>query len=414
MSLSLPCRWALVRGLLVAAGLAVAAGGYAHMHASANAQRREELRQLPLPPERLFVDPVRGRDTGPGTKEAPLATLAAALARLPDPVAHSVTIELTGGRYDAVGTADSEARSLGLMCRMRPGTTVKIIGRPDQKGRPPVLAWEGSPLVDAREGDWWLENVQIGSGSVQQRRGVMVSGTAHVTVKDVTFRTRSVSDAGIYVERGGQVLLRGTIRLNEHLHEQGGEETFCGIIATTHGIVRFAERQGASLDIGNGSLSASYYGIIRLGCETARITSWSEQSNNLAINNSGRIDLHDTTVRLCARQKRNTPIGLEHDGHILGEGARVIIEGENNMAVALQKASTFTCNALELRGKFEYCLWATSGSMFVGRFLTDVGQVEATTGANINIEKIDGKLLGPAVAKHCGTISLPDRNVFSE
>ena len=30
---------------------------------------------------------------------------------------------------------------------------------------------------------------------------------------------------------------------------------------------------GASLEIGNGSLSSSYYGVIGLGCKTARITS---------------------------------------------------------------------------------------------------------------------------------------------
>lgn len=241
----------------------------------------------------------------------------------------------------------------------------------------------------------------------------MVAGPGHVTLKNVTFRTRSLSDAGIYAHRGGKVSLRGAIRLNEHLHEAGGEETFCGIIATDHGLVRFVEREGAELDMGNGSLSAGYYGCIRLGCQTARITSWGEQSNNLAINNGGRIDLHNTTTRLCAKRRRNTPIGLEHDGHILGEDAHVIIESDNDMAIALQKASTFTCNDIELRGTYEYCLWASSGSMFVGRFLTDVGRVEATTGANINIEKVRGKIVGPVVAKRCGTISLPDRNVVS-
>ncbi len=211
-----------------------------------------------------------------------------------------------------------------------------------------------------------------------------------------------------------QARLWGAIRLNDHLHDSAPDESFCGIIATDHGLVRFVERRGASLELGNGSLSVGYYGCIRLGCETARITSWAEQSNNLAINNGGRIDLHNTTVTLRAKHRRNTPIGLEHDGHILGEDAHVIIEGENDSAIALQKASTFTCNDIELRGKFEYDLWASSGSMFVGRFLTDVGRIEASTGASINIEKIKGKLIGPVIAKRTGTISLPDRNVYSK
>jgi hypothetical protein len=298
---------------------------------------------------------------------------------------------------------------------MRPGVRVDIVGRRDDKGGATVLAWEGQDLmIDVREGEWRLEDVQIGSGSTSQRRGVMVTGPGLAGLKNVTFRTRSVTDAGIYADRGGKVLLYGAIRLNEHLHEQTGEESFCGIIATDHGLVQFAQRDGSSLDMGNGSLSASYYGCIRLGCETARITNWSEQSNNLAINNGGRIDLHNSKLVLRARQKRNTPIGLEHDGHILGEGAQVTIEGNNSMAIALQKASTFTCNDIELRGQFEYCIWASSGSMFVGRFLTDLGQIEATTGATVNIEAIKGKFAGPAVATRCGTISLPDRNVLSK
>ena len=44
--------------------------------------------------------------------------------------------------------------------------------------------------------------------------------------------------------------------MNEHLHEKGGDETFCGIIADDHGLVRFEERGDGSLDMGNGSLCA--------------------------------------------------------------------------------------------------------------------------------------------------------------
>jgi hypothetical protein len=150
--------------------------------------------------------------------------------------------------------------------------------------------------------------------------------------------------------------------------DKADAQTFAGINAEDHGLVRFVERTGASLDVGNGSLSASYYGVIRLGCETAKITSWGEQSNNLAINKGGRIDLHGTTTTLCARQRENTPIGLEHDGHILAEGAHIIIQGENNAAIVLQKSSTLTCNDIELRGTFKTAVSAMSGLMFVGRF----------------------------------------------
>jgi hypothetical protein len=366
-------------------------------------------------PARIHVDGARGNDRNPGTRERPLKSISAAVALLPELLNRSVTIEVDGGSYSGTGGQDMADNCLELMRRMRPQVEVRIVGRPNRQGQRPTLAWEGGPaMVDVREGNWWLENVQVGSGSKRQRRGVMVAGPAHITLNNVTFRTRSHSDAGIYAHRGGKVSLRGVIRLNEHLHDRADDETFAGIIATDHGLVRFQEREGASLDIGNGSLSASYYGCIRLGCETARITSWGEQSNNLAINNGGRIDLHNTTTRLCAKQRRNTPIGLEHDGHILAEDAHIIIEGENEDAIALQKASTLTCNDIELRGLFRTTIWASSGSMFVGRFLTDVTRVHATTGASINIEAVAGQIIGPVSAEHCGVVSLPDRNVFSE
>jgi hypothetical protein len=368
----------------------------------------------PVVPATVYVNGAEGSDTAPGDQQRPLKSLSAAIALVPDPLDRSVTIEWTDGDCPTTGGRDMAPNRLELMRRMRPGVRVSIIGRPNKTGALPSLAWEGGEaMVDVREGDWWLENVQVGTGTKRQRRGVMATGPGQITLKNVTFRTRSLSDAGIYAHRGGAVLLRGAIKLNEDLHDKAEEETFAGIIATDHGLVRFAESEGASLDLGNGSLSASYYGVIRLGCKTARITSWGDQSNCLAVNNSGRIDLHDSTVRLCARQRRNTPVGLEHDGHVLAEGAHLIIEGTNDTAIALQKASTLTCNNIEIRGSCPTTLSASSGSMFVGRFATGIAALHATTSAAINIEEVRGAIGGPVTATHCGMISLPDRDVFS-
>jgi hypothetical protein len=366
------------------------------------------------PPD-LYVDGAAGNDNASGTKEQPFKSISATIARLPDPLLRSVKIEWSAGLEASTGGQDMAPNCLELMRRMRPGVRVSIVGRRNRAGELPKMGWEGgAAMIDAREGTWWLENIEIGTGTTRQRRGLMVAGPAGVTLKNVTFRTRSLSDAAIYAHRGGLVELLGPIRLNEHLHERAAEETFAGIIATDHGRVRFAESDGASLEIGNGSLSTSYYGVIELGCKTARITSWGEQSNCLAVNNSGRIDLHNTQVRLVARQKRNTPIGLEHDGHILAEGAHIRIEGTNDNAIVLQKASTLTCNNIEIRGHFENAIVASSGSMFVGRFLTDVPGLSATTGATIHIEAATGKISGPVSATRGGVISLPDGKVISE
>ena len=295
-------------------------------------------------------------------------------------VTRSVMIQVAGGEYPTTGSQNMPAGRLELMRQMRPGVEVRIVGAA-RDGQPiPRFAWEdGGAMVLAVDGNWSLENVQIGTGTTRQRRGAMAtgSGAAHAQRGHIPhaqpIRRRDTR------QRGGLILLRGAIRINENMHDSASQESFAGIVATDHGTIRFADTENASLDMGNGSLSASYYGCIALGCKTARITSWGEQSNTLAINNGGRIDLRNTTTTLVAKQKRNTPIGLEHDGHILAEGARIIIEGENEMAIALQKASTLTCNDIELRGKFAKSLWASSGSMFVGRFRTDVNNIEADT-----------------------------------
>jgi hypothetical protein len=364
----------------------------------------------------LVVDSVVGEDGAAGTQDKPLRTLSAAIARLPDPLTASVTIEVRGLSHSSTGGVDMAPNRLELMRRMRPGVSVRIVSRRNSGEAAPVLSWEGGDcMVDVREGEWFIENMQIGTGSTRQRRGVMVTGPGHLTLKDVTFRTRSQSDAAIYAHRGGRVSLRGAISINEGFHDSTpAGDSFSGIIATDHGSVAFTEREGSSLDIGNGSLSASYYGTIELGCRFTRITSWGEQSNCLAINNSGRIDLHSTPMRLSAKRARNTPIGLEHDGHVLAEGARITIEGANDAAIVLQKASTIMCNDIELRGTYRVAVSAMSGSVFIGGFLGDVSGIEADTGAHVTIERIGGKLAGPCRARRGGSIALPNRNIVTE
>lgn len=362
----------------------------------------------------IHVDGMNGSDQNPGDVKRPLKSISAAIQKLEEPLRESLVIEVANGSYDQTGGVGMPSNRLDLMCRMRPGVNVRIVGRKNDSGQYPVMAWEGEPMINCAEGTWWFENLQIGSFKSTQRQGVSVTGPAHVTLKNVTFRTRSQSGAAIHAQRGGKVSLRGAIQINEHLDDRAVEDSFAGIAADDHGLVRFEEHEGASLTMGNGSLSAGYYGVIRLGCETARISNWAVQSNPLAINNGGRIDLHDTVTNLRARNRRNTPIGLEHDGHILAEGARIIVEGENENAIVLQKASTLTCNAVELRGKFPTAVAAMSGSIFVGRFTSDIESLSATTGASVHVEQIDGKVNGVLSASKGGMISLPDRNVFSK
>jgi hypothetical protein len=374
------------------------------------AHKIEHLRPISNAEVLLHVDAARGDDTADGTREHPLKTISAAIARLPDSLDRSAAIELAPGNYTSTGAVAMNGHSLWLARRMRPGASVEIRG-PEADGEAPVLAWtSGDSMVDAREGSWKLRHLVIGAGELGQKRGVQASGPVEVILQDVTFRLRSSSDAGVFARRGARIALRGRIRLNDP--PPGESENFSGIVATDSGVVEFDERKGSSLEMGNGSLSASYYGSIRLGCEGASITSRS-RSNCLSIANSGRIDLRNTPTRLVASDPKNTPIGLEHDGHVLAEDAKITIVGANDAAIALQKASTLTCNDVELKGKFEYALWASSGSMFVGSFAGDVGRLEARTGATIHVERVNGRIVGPIDARSGGLVSLPERVVTS-
>lgn len=359
------------------------------------------------PPDVLYVDARRGSDKSPGSRTRPLRSLSAAIARLPDPLHKKVVIEMTPGSHTSTGSVGMPESCLQLMRRMSPDVQVELRGSTE---KPTILAWHGARrMVHATEGRWLFENLQIGTFETDQRRGVEVVGPAQVILEDVRLRLRGETGEAILATRGGLVRLRGTIALNEHLHDEAPDDSFSGILATDHGVVEFDDSDG-SLDLGNGTLSVRYYGQIRLGCESARITSWTT-SNNLAINSGGRIDLRGTHTTLHAPNPRNTPIGLEHDGHLLAEDAHVTITGENHSAIALQKSSTFTCNDIDLEGTFPTTIWASSGSMFVGRFLGDVTKIRATTGAGIYIEKVGGEVKGPVEALSGATVSLPDRVV---
>ncbi|MEM7199934.1 MAG: hypothetical protein AAF628_06695 [Planctomycetota bacterium] len=364
------------------------------------------------PPAEIYVDP-KGSDRAKGTKRRPVRTLGRAVALLPDPVTHATTIWLAPGTYRETGRDATPNGALPLMRRMHPGASVHFRATDSAGEAVPELAWEGHTIALATEGSWRFDGVRFGAFSTDQRRGIEVIGPAHVELRDVSFRLRSNSDVAIWARYGGRVTLGGDVRINEQLHDEAGDETFSGVLATEHGVIEYGSDRDGALELGNGSLSVRTYGLIRLGCRSARITCWTK-SNNLTINNGGRIDARNTTITLCAKVRNNTPIGLEHDGHILAEDAVITIVGANDSAIALQKASTLTCNDIDLRGEFGYSLWASSGSMFVGRFLGDVHKVKASTGAGIHIEKVAGTVHGPIEARSGGVVSLPDRTVRSK
>jgi hypothetical protein len=325
-------------------------------------------------------------------------TLQAVIAKLPPRIERDMTIRVTGSIAPA-----GEGATLELSRPMREGVRVRIVG----DGGTSILNWTAGdePLVSVTQGRWSLQNVQIGSRQKGQRRGVRVIGPAVVELHDVRIRTASQSAPGLHATRGGLAELFGKIELNEDLHDKAEGETFAGVEADYGGVVRFRQREKASLSIGNGSLSASHYGIIELGCAEARVTSWHEQANAIAVNNSGRVDFHSTKATLAARNPRNTTIGLEHDGHVLAEGAAITLRGfDNGNAIVLQKASTLFCNDVTFAGSFRTPLSAMSGSTLLIGVNGELAGGEVLTGARIILEKCTGKLAPPISAGSQGIL----------
>ena len=60
--------------------------------------------------ERLYVDPERGRDEHSGSRQRPVRTISGAIAKLPDPLTRSVTIELPAGRLMAFARGGGDER----------------------------------------------------------------------------------------------------------------------------------------------------------------------------------------------------------------------------------------------------------------------------------------------------------------
>jgi hypothetical protein len=366
----------------------------------------------------LYVDATRGSDRADGSRASPLNSLYAAIKRLPKQINQDATIHVAAGRYTTTGGKGLNAECLQLNRPMYNGAKVQIVAETAhfEKPAPPggaVLNWQTRSsrfLIAATQGNWTLENIQIGTRKPGQQAGISVAGPALLELRDVRIHTAGQKGPGLRAHNGGRIYLYGNIELNEDLREAGGkDDNFCRIEAEYAGVVKFMQRGRATLTLGNGNLSAAYYGVIELGCEQASITSWNYQSNPIAVNNSGRIDLHNTTTTVCARNPKNTPIGLEHDGHVLAEGARIIIEGRGNSnAIVIQKASTLFCNDVEIRGQVRHPLLAMSGSVLLVGINGDLGETFATTCASIIIEKCTGRLIGPVKETKYGQVVLPE------
>lgn len=79
-------------------------------------------------PPQLYVNGTDRGDSAIGDQQHPLKSLSAAIARLPDPLTRSMTIQWVAANETTTGGQDMSSVSLELMRRMRPGFRVTIVG----------------------------------------------------------------------------------------------------------------------------------------------------------------------------------------------------------------------------------------------------------------------------------------------
>jgi len=370
----------------------------------------------------LYVNPQKGRDREreSGSIREPFLTISYAISVIPQNVPHPVTIHLMAGHYQTTGGHGMPENHLVLRRRTAPRSYISLKGEggADAGEKPVILDWVGTPMVTAFEGRWGIGNVQLGTRNKKQREGFVAEGSGSLLdLTDIRVRTASHSGSGILAERAGMVHLYGTIELNEDLHEKcEDKETFCRILATDHGRVKFMQTKGASLSIGNGGLGASYYGTVRLGCERAEISSWADV-HPLAIGNSGRIDLGGTETHFRTMSPDGVLIAAEDDGHILAEKTHVVLESGpegSGSAIRLQKASTLFGGPFEIKGSFRGTIVTMSGSVFVGKVVGNLDSVDAYTGSHVSLQSGSSLLTRIAHARAGATIVHPSGEVLRE
>ena len=158
----------------------------------------------------------------------------------------------------------------------------------DDPGQAVILDWRSGYqfMVLVELGHWRFSDLQLGTRQKTQRQGFCSEGTSSLLeLENIRIRNASTQGAGIAAQRGGRTHLYGKIELNEDLHDECKDmETYSRVDATDHGTVQFVDGgKGTLLSLGHGSLTCSYYGCIRLGCERAKITTWDEGGNNLGL-----------------------------------------------------------------------------------------------------------------------------------
>jgi hypothetical protein len=111
----------------------------------------------------IYVQPATGDDKNPGTKDLPVKTVSAAVARIPPTVATLVTVHLAAGTYPTTGGQDLPEHNLVLRRTMQrtsdgPGdVSIHFVGERnkfDGRAAPAevIFDWGSSPLIQVLGG----------------------------------------------------------------------------------------------------------------------------------------------------------------------------------------------------------------------------------------------------------------------
>ncbi|MCX6872216.1 MAG: hypothetical protein NTW21_00170 [Verrucomicrobia bacterium] len=339
-----------------------------------------------------YVSDRQGSDSNPGTSpDKPFKTVKKALLSIPAVFSSRVRVQVEAGSYDMEGavlqrssqaTASTQAVGVFFEGKSRNFSS-------DAERGEVIFVRPASPVIQVTAGDWGFQNIQIGAKGTKDQSCLDLIGTNAVATLNNVQLVSSGQAMSLIAPEGARANLEYNLWINPA--EKGIKDSIHrgGIFATNHGNVRY-RGGGGSLEIGNGILRSTNFGSIQLGWEQVNIQANSRDVAPISIAQTGRIDLHGSTLSL-SNINSNAIIHYTGYGRTLAEGAHFRVDTDTTPAtIRLEGNSLLSGQDFQLSGNRKNAqVFATENSVFVEGEFSHLSWVRSVSGAYILIEMQD-------------------------
>jgi hypothetical protein len=353
--------------------------------------------QIPRLPDSVggpyYISAKRGSDSNSGTSpNKPFKTVKKALLSIPAVITSRVSVQVEAGRYDVEGAvfhrssqATASTFAVGVFFEGKNHDFASDAYPGEVIFERPV-----SPVVQVTAGDWGFQNIQIGAQGAKEQSCIHLTSTnAVATLKNVQL-VSSGQAMSLVAQEGARAVIEDNLWINPGEKGVKASGHRGGIYATNHGNVRYKVGSRGSLEIGNGILRSSNFGSIELGWEQVNIQANSRDVAPLSIAQTGRIDLHGSTL-LLSNINSHSIIHYVGHGRTLAEGAHFRVDTDSAPAtVRLEGNSLLSGQDFQLSGNRKNAqIFAAENSVFFEGEFSHLSSVRSVSGAYIFIEMKD-------------------------